>query len=70
MDQQTGKCLKHMRHLIEKGEKLYELMREAKFWQRKEDIFAGVIVRKAAGRPFLEYGSEVWACPSAGSENR
>ena len=33
-----------MQHLTEKGEKLYVLMRGAKFWQGEEDIVAGVEV--------------------------
>ena len=33
-----------MQHLIVKGDKLYALMRGAKFWQGQEDIASGVIV--------------------------
>ena len=54
----------HVRHLLGKSDRLHALVRGAKFGQGEEDVATGVIVWKIAARPVLEYGREVWACPS------
>ena len=60
----------HIRHLLGNADRLHALVRGAKFWQGEEDVAAGVIVWKMAARPVLEYGSEVWACPSYDSNRK
>ena len=59
-----------IRHLLGKADRLHGLVRGAKFWQGEEDVAAGVIVWKMAARPVLEYGSEVWTCPSYDSNRK
>ena len=56
--------------MLDKADRLYALARGAKIWQGEEDVAARVIVWKMAARPALEYGSEVWACPSYDSNRK
>ena len=71
MDQQTGKCLKSCAAPDrERG--------EAVCADEGSKVLAGTgrhsirsdRVWKGAGRPLVEYGSEVWACPNVNSKNR
>ena len=45
-------------------------MHKAKFWCGGEDVEAGLVMWEAACRPWLSYGSEVWACGSKSEENK
>ena len=66
-DKAAGEWIKPCSAPDAQASSLYSFVRAAKFWQGEEDIEAGAVI---CVNFVLEYGSEVWACPSLDSERK